>query len=101
MTTEVMVDTDIFTGGFLCDIEEKEWSGFKKQLQSLYDSVGAERRIEWSNMEQNIELVIEMSGSGKLEVEYRLCPSSFQGPYLSGEFAADQSYLPLWIGSAG
>lgn len=101
MTTEVIVDTDTFKGGFFCEIEEQEWSGLKKQLQSLYDSVGTERQIEWRNMEQNIELVIKMSGSGQLEVEYRLCPSSFQGPYLSGEFAADQSFLPLWIRSAG
>jgi len=34
MTTEVMVDTDIFTGGFLCDTEEKKRNGVASKSSS-------------------------------------------------------------------
>jgi hypothetical protein len=100
MDTEVGIDTDVFKGGFFCQIEVQEWRGLISKLESLYSAVGEDQQAEWSNMESNIELQFKMNSSGQLEVEYRFCPSSFSGPYLSGEFTADQSYLPQWIKDA-
>ena len=100
MDTEVFIATDIFKGGFFCQVEVHEWRGFISTLKSLYAAVGEDRQTKWNNMESNIEFQFKMNSSGQLNVEYRFCPSSFSGPYLSGEFTADQSYLPQWIRGA-
>ena len=100
MNTELSVDTDTFKGGFVCSIEKHEWKLLEQNLQTLYDAFGKEVQINWSNMEGNIEFDFKINRSGQLEVGYKLSPSSYAGPFLSGEFTADQSYLPQWIQSA-
>lgn len=101
MKTSVEIEAPHFQGSFNCTVEKVDWKQFVSVLKNLNNSIGKEAKLEWCNLEENIEFKFELSKLGKLYVSYRFSSENFSlGPVLSGNFEADQSYIAGWLNQA-
>jgi len=101
MNTDVQVKVPHFECNFKCTIELNEFKQFVNLLKELESSIGKEKEIYWSNMEENIEFTLKLKKLGSVEGSYKFSHIGFcSGPTLSGEFDADQTYISNWVTQA-
>ena len=103
MRARIEAVTPHFRGDFSCTIEIMEFKYLIKSLEQLEQSPGKNVEVTWSNMEANIELKFTQDHIGRLSGEYRLNPHAFDsghGSELSGNFCADQTFIPIWLKQA-
>ena len=101
MRTAITVAVPGFEGAFTCTIEIDEFKYFLQLLHKLYDAIGSDCEICWSNMEANIEFSFKLDRLGRISGSYKFSLENFTiGPTLSGDFSADQAYVEGWIKQA-
>ncbi|MEH6783859.1 MAG: hypothetical protein V7688_08260 [Alcanivorax jadensis] len=100
MNASLDIDSGCFSGAFLCNIERLEWQQFISILKDLYDSAGVKKELSWQAMEMGLDFQFQLRETGSFTAYYRLAADPAIGPFLSGEFEADQSYIPGWLQSA-
>jgi len=94
----VEVSAEPFGGSFAMEMLNSELARLLKTLQELDQAVGKVFEVRWKNYEGNVELVLSLNSRGHLIGNYRLSAGvAWEGPMLSGQFRADQSYLRDWI----
>jgi hypothetical protein len=101
MQVFVYVETPGFSGKYNCTILNTEWTELIKYLDEMESSIGNIYEMNWENYEENIGIKMELNKFGQINGEYKFSPTNFtQGPILSGQFEADQTFIKIWSNEA-
>jgi len=92
------VSAEPFSGTYAFSMLSGELNGLLLGLQALQQSVGKQSELAWENYEGNMRLKLSLNSRGQVAGTYQFAAGlGWEGANLSGEFRADQSYLPGWI----
>ena len=87
-----------FCGTFVFQALDSELEQLLKTFQELDQAVGKVFEVAWKNHEGNVEFGLSLNSRGHVIGNYRFSAGlGWEGPILSGQFRADQSYLRDWI----
>src|SRR5687767_5841955 len=96
MICRVRVVVPGFGGEYRCNVHLDDLKGFRQDLEGAESSVGQPAAIGFSSLEPGLEIRMEVTRLGQIQGRYAF-GSVHEGPVLSGEFSADQTYLRDWL----
>jgi hypothetical protein len=98
LTCQVNIVVPGFTGSVKCDMEHSALVRFQKELVSIIENPGEERRAHLFGRDPGIDIKMDVNIVGQVSGRYRFV--NWVGkldPELSGAFEMHQSYIPNLI----
>lgn len=99
LTTEVEIVIGGFRGNLRADFLAGDFESFRRQLQSLYQTLRGV--ATFSTIEDQLEMTLTADRQGQVEVTGVARDAVVTGNVLNFRFNIDQTYLPPIIGSLG